>query len=139
MFTVMSMERMQRRARWLATLVLLLMLLGLFWLAPRVMSKELIPVPWDKLVHLLAFALLALAAGLASRLRGAWALLPAFAGAVLAGALDEWLQTGQPNRTADWADMVANVTGAALGCLALVVLAELRDRLIRHPLSDDMG
>ena len=132
------MERLRQRVQWLATALTVLVPVALLWLGPKVMHKGLIPVPWDKLLHLLTFALLALAVGLASRLRGAWAVLLAFAGAVLVGALDEWLQTGQPNRTADWADFAANVTGAALGCLALVLLAERRDRRVRHPLNDDM-
>ena len=127
-----SMTRLQRRLQWAATLVVLLMPLALMWLGPRVMSKGLIPVPWDKLAHVLAFALLAVALGLASRLRGGWALLVAAAGTLLVGALDELLQNGQPNRTADWLDFVADLAGAALGCLTLVVLAELRDRLVGH-------
>jgi VanZ family protein len=78
------------------------------------------------------------AVGLASRIKNAWALLPAFVGAVMVGALDELLQRSQPHRAADWVDFLADVTGAALGCLALVVLAELRDRLVKHPLSEGM-
>lgn len=138
MFTVDSMERLQQRARWTATLLVLLMPMALLWLGPQVVTKGLIPVPWDKLLHLLTFAMLALAMGLASRLRGAWALLPAFAGAVLVGALDEWWQGYQPNRSADWLDFAADVTGAALGCLALVMLARLRDRLVKRAEHDDM-
>lgn len=138
MFTAVSMQRIQQRAQWLATVLVLVMPSGLLLVAPQVVTKGLIPVPWDKLVHLLTFAVLALALGLASRLKNAWVLLPAFVGTVLVGALDELQQLGQPNRSADWVDFAADVTGAALGCLALVLLAELRDRLVKHPLNDDM-
>lgn len=132
------MNRLQQRAQWVATLLVLLMPVALFWFGPRVMTKGMIPVPWDKLMHLLVFALFAMAVGVASRLRSSWALLPAFTGAVLVGSLDEWLQMGQPNRTADWVDLLANVTGAALGCLLLVMLTELRDRVVKHPQTDVM-
>lgn len=132
------MERMQQRVEWAATLLVLLIPLALLLLGPRVVTQNMLPVPWDKFAHLLTFALLALALGLASRLRSAWALVSAFVGAVVLGALDEWQQMVQPNRTADWADFAADVTGAALGCLLLVMLAELRDRLVKHGLSDDM-
>lgn len=137
-FTMDSIERVQQRARWAATLLVLVMPAALLWLGPQVVTRGMIPVPWDKLLHLLTFALLALALGMASRLRGAWALLPAFAGAVLVGALDEWWQQYQPNRSADWLDFAANVTGAVLGCLALVMLAWLRDRLVKQAEHDDM-
>lgn len=138
MFTAVSMEKIQQRVEWVATLLVLLIPLALLVLGPRVVTKNMLPVPWDKFAHLLTFALLALALGVASRLRSAWALLPAFVGAGVVGVLDEWQQMVQPNRTADWADFAANLTGAALGCLLLVMLTELRDRLVKHGLSEDM-
>lgn len=137
-FTASSIERLQQRVQWVATLLVLLMPATLWWLGPRVVTPGLIPVPWDKLLHLLTFAMLALVAGLASRLSNAWALLPAFVVAVLVGSLDEWQQIGQPNRTADWADWTANIIGAAWGCLLLMALQGLRDRLLEfHPEQED--
>lgn len=126
------MDRLQRRLQRAATWLVVLVPLALLVLGPRVLTKDTIPVPWDKLAHVLAFALMAVALGLASRLRGGGALAVAAAGTLLLGALDELLQRGQPNRSADWLDFAADLAGAGLGCLVLLVLAELRDRLVVH-------
>lgn len=128
MFKVVSTERVLQRTQWLATVTVFLLPLAVFWLGPHVMSRGLVPVPWDKLLHLSTYALLAMALGLASRLRGAGALWLAFVGAVLMGALDEYLQIARPGRSADWADLTANITGAALGCGVLWMMAKGRDR-----------
>jgi hypothetical protein len=53
-----SIKRLQRGAEWAATLLVVLLPLAVLWLGPRVMSKGLIPVPWDKLAHVLTYALL---------------------------------------------------------------------------------
>lgn len=127
-----SIKRLQRGAEWAATLLVVVVPLAVLWLGPRVMTQGLIPVPWDKLAHVLTYALLAVALGLACRLRNGWALAVAAAGSMLLGALDEWLQHTQPNRTADGLDLLANLAGAGLGCLVLVLLAELQDRLVLH-------
>lgn len=134
----MSMEQDTLRTQRLAAGFALVLLLAVFWLGPRVMSLGLIPVPWDKLVHLLTYALLVVALGLINYLRGARALWLAFVVAVLVGALDEYLQIGQPGRSADWADLGANCAGAALGLAWLAMMAKQRDRRVKHPARENM-
>lgn len=139
MFKVMSMEQGPlRRVQRLAAGLALVLLLAVFWLGPQVMSRHLIPVPWDKLVHLLTYALLVVALGLVNRLQSARGLWLALVVAVLVGALDEYLQIGQPGRSADWADLGANCAGAALGFAWLAMMAKQRDRRVKHPAHEDM-
>ena len=89
-----------------------LAVLAVSWLA-------LVPAPppqadtgWDKANHALAFAVLALLA------EGGWG--PGRARAIAAGlmaygALIEGLQTQLPPRCGDWADLMADAAGVAIG------------------------
>ena len=73
----------------------------------------------DKLDHLLAFASLAASGGLA--LRSSWrATLAVATGMVVYGGFIELAQTQVPGRVGDWADLLADSVGVALG-LALVL------------------
>jgi VanZ family protein len=86
---------------------------------------------WDKLVHLLVYALLgilfilALAGG---RWRGvtARAAVGAVLLALLYGISDELHQAFTPNRTPDVMDVVADTLGAAAGVAAVVLVARVR-------------
>ena len=107
-------------------MLLLVLVPALFVLGAKPIAVGLIPVPWDKLVHFVLFALLALLAGLSSellRLQGRTVLLAAFLCAVLVGVLDEWHQFFLPGRSAGWDDFAADVMGALAG---VGVLARFR-------------
>jgi len=72
-----------------------------------------LPSPWDKLAHLLTYAVLA------------WLLrksgLPFFWAATLAifyGASDEWHQSFVPGRFCDAADLLADSIGAVVGAFS---------------------
>lgn len=73
----------------------------------------------DKLDHLLAFAALAAAGGLALRAGWRTALMVA-ASMVAYGGLIELAQTQVPGRVGDWADLLADTMGVMLG-LGLVL------------------
>jgi hypothetical protein len=95
---------------------------GLFVLGARPFAVGLFPAPSDKLAHAVVFALLAVAIGLASGLRGWKMAALAVAGAVLVGGLDEWHQSYLPGREAGLDDLVADAVGGALG-VALLLLS----------------
>lgn len=90
-----------------------LALLGVFiWGGSRPEAAGLIPSPWDKLVHLAWFAVLAglLHAGLGLR-RGVWVVV--FCAGV--GLWDEWRQLALPGRSAGWDDLLFDGLGIAVG------------------------
>jgi VanZ family protein len=92
-----------------------LALLSLFiWGGNQPEAAGLIPPPWDKLVHLAWFAVLAglLHAGLGLR-RGLW--VAAFCVGV--GLWDEWRQLSLPGRSAGWDDLLFDAAGIALGVM----------------------
>jgi VanZ family protein len=74
----------------------------------------LIPPPWDKLVHLAWFAVLAglLHVGLGLR-RGLWVV----AFCVGVGLWDEWRQLSLPGRSAGWDDLLFDALGIAAGVM----------------------
>ena len=76
---------------------------------------------WDKLLHAVAYALLALAIAQYLQIHAADSRRTAIYGALLAtayGGLIEVLQfTLQTGRTAEWWDFVANAIGALAGCV----------------------
>ena len=71
-----------------------------------------IPPPWDKLAHLVEYALLGFLLG-----RGTQKPPLAFALAALYGASDEVHQAFVPGREACLSDWLADALGAALGAL----------------------
>lgn len=80
---------------------------------------------WDKLNHAFAFATLAVTA------RQAFRGPHAVAGIVLAllgfGAFIEIVQGFVPGRASEWADVLADGIGVAIGLLGLMALRRLRD------------
>lgn len=75
----------------------------------------------DKLDHLLAFAALAAAGGLA--LRAGWrAALVVAASMVAYGGFIELVQTQVPGRAADWADLLADSLGVVFGLVLVLAL-----------------
>lgn len=94
---------------------------GLFVLGARPFAVGLFPAPSDKLAHAVVFALLAVAIGLASGLRGWKMATLAVAGAVLVGGLDEWHQAYLPGREAGLDDLAADVVGGTLGAALLLL------------------
>ncbi len=110
--------------RVITVLVVLGILSGLFVLGAQPFAVGLVPAPWDKLAHGGVFAVLAVAIGLASGLRGWRMALLAFGGAMLVGGLDEWHQVYLPGRQSGWGDLVADAAGGLLG--AFLVIASQR-------------
>lgn len=105
--------------------LLLLTLLGsISYLALLPAPPTSVDTGWDKLNHLLAFGTLALSAcfcaraSLAQVMRSALALLAY-------GGLIELLQTLMPPRQGEWADLLADALGIALGLLAASLLRRL--------------
>ena len=81
-------------------------------------------LPWDKLNHLVAYAALALVAGLAGLRPWRAAVL-----AIIYGVVIEFAQMAVPGRLgADPADMLANALGAALGLAALAMARRFLNR-----------
>jgi len=101
------------------------------------LAVGLVAQPWDKVAHVVVFAVLACAIGLASRREGVTMLVVGFAGAMLIGGADELLQMWTPGRQADLDDLLADAVGAALGTLPLAVRVHLHQlaRIHDHPLS----
>jgi VanZ family protein len=85
---------------------------GIWWLSSRTGSQVGIPAPWDKLVHLLEFALLGfLAARATGSARGG------FVFAAVWGAVDEIHQAFVPLRSSGLDDWLADLIGAFLGAM----------------------
>ncbi|MDP1900616.1 MAG: VanZ family protein [Rubrivivax sp.] len=110
------------RPRWRALLALLLVVIS--WLAFTPQP----PTPGfdgaDKINHLMAFAALAVVAGLASA-PGRFVAWRIGAGLLGYGGFIESVQTLLPPRQGEWADLLADAAGIAAG---LAVLALLRRR-----------
>ena len=94
-----------------------------FWLlAAAVGLLALMPAPpdaaslgWDKLNHLAAFAALAACAVLGWRQAPPLRRVLLLAALLVYGAAIELLQTQVPNRSAEWADLLADALGIAAG------------------------
>jgi VanZ family protein len=108
--------------------LLLLLLVAISTLAVMPLPPAGIDFVWDKLNHALAFAALAFAAGLgfptprASRFGASLALLAY-------GGLLELLQLSVPQRSAEWADLLADGLGIACGVLIATVVLRAAARL----------
>jgi VanZ family protein len=115
-----SYRLVSRYARAAAALLAAALVAGLLIGGAQPFAVNLIPAPWDKLAHGVVFALLGAALGRATGARGLRMLLPALAGAILIGAVDELHQTLLPGRQAGWDDLAADAIGALAGALALL-------------------
>jgi len=121
--------------RWLrlvAMLVFVVVAANLFWHGAQPYSVGLVPPPWDKLAHVIAFG------GFGGT---AWVILggtrPAAdvlapLAAVAVGIADEFAQQFNPGRGVSGADIAADAIGAILVVLALALL---RERLRRHHIA----
>ncbi len=108
---------------WRAALALLLGVIT--WLALTPAPPPQADLGWDKLNHLAAFATLAVVAVLGRS--GTYGLV---GGALLAyGALIEVLQSYTPTRVGEWADLLADGVGIALGLLLVALWLRLAAKL----------
>jgi len=125
MAKTMSLENFQRSIRIAATLALAMSAAVLYVGGAQPVAVGLFPAPWDKLVHLLTFAVVGMAAGLAGGMRGWRMAICCLAGALLVGGMDELHQMFLPGRSASWADLAADAAGGLLGAAVLAVLHRL--------------
>jgi VanZ family protein len=96
-------------------LLLAVLLLGLFvWGGSQPQAAGLIPAPWDKLAHLIWYAILAslLLLGLGRR-AWPWVLV----GTLLLAGWDEWHQFALPGRSPGMDDWLADALGVVSGIL----------------------
>ena len=109
---------------WLALLLALMCVTAWFAFTPTTPTAQ--PIGVDKVQHLLAFAALGVAAAmtLPAGLRQA---ARATIGLVLYGGFIELVQTQLPTRHGDWADLLADAVGVAVG-LALAALLRVAVR-----------
>ena len=121
-------DNFQRTLRILAALTLALSAAVLYVGGAQPVAVGLFPAPWDKLAHLLTFAVVGLAAGLAGGMRGWRMALCCIAGALLVGGMDEVHQMFLPGRTASWADLAADAAGGLLGAAVLAALHRFKYR-----------
>ena len=113
------------RARTLWRLALMLLLIAISYLALAPVPPKGVGSGWDKLNHAMAFASLAFCGHWSlSSWRMRWLALPL---ALLAyGALIELLQLQVPGRDGEWADLLADAAGVALGLAAASALLALK-------------
>jgi VanZ family protein len=133
MAKAMSLENFQRSIRILATLAVVMSAAVLYVGGAQPVAVGLFPAPWDKLAHLLTFAVIGMAAGLAGGMRGWRMALCCLAGALLVGGMDEIHQIFLPGRSASWADLAADAAGGLLGAAALAVLQRLMGERLAPP------
>ena len=108
-----------RSARTWAVLTVIVAGAGLYTLGAQPFAAGLFPAPWDKLAHVVTFALIGSAAGVASGARGWRRMVCCIAGAVAIGVLDELHQAYLPGRIASWSDLAADASGGWLGAVLL--------------------
>ncbi len=113
----------QARKIWRLLLLLLLIFISYMALSPA--PPKSVGTSWDKLNHAMAFASLAFCGHWSlSPGRARWLQLPltllAYGGAI------ELLQLNIPGRDGEWADMLGDAVGVALGLGAAFVLLALQ-------------
>lgn len=107
-----------RQWRWMFWACLLAVLaLSLLPLSPQLPTTG-----WDKTNHLLAFCLLAMLGNQAYRSRTVMVLL----GLLAYGGMIEVLQSFTPDRMAEWADLLADSLGLAMGLALRTLLGKFR-------------
>jgi VanZ family protein len=96
-----------------------LLIANLFFHGSKPYAVGLVSHPWDKLIHVTLFAVLAtLARVTLPKLSSLWILLMIAAVALS----DELYQTTLPGRSAGLADLIADITGALAALLAIKIL-----------------
>ncbi len=110
-----------------AALLALGIMISLFLGGAHPVAVNLVPEPWDKLLHCAVFALLAGTLGFASGFQGWRGLAIAFFGSLLIGLLDEWHQLYLPGRQAGWADFAADMAGSFMGTVSLTKWSRKRN------------
>ncbi|EJL83836.1 putative integral membrane protein [Polaromonas sp. CF318] len=135
MAKALSLENFQRSVRIAAALTVAMSAAVLYVGGAQPVAVGLFPAPWDKLAHLLTFAVVGMAAGLAGGMRGWRMALSCLAGALLVGGMDELHQMFLPGRSASWADLAADAAGGLLGAAVLAVLHRLWGDRLTHRLT----
>jgi uncharacterized protein YfiM (DUF2279 family) len=135
MAKVLSLENFQRTVRILAALTVAMSAAVLYVGGAQPVAVGLFPAPWDKLAHLLTFAVVGMAAGLAGGMRGWRMVLCCLAGALLVGGMDEVHQAFLPGRSASWADLAADAAGGLLGAAVLAAADRLSGGRLLHRLK----
>ena len=135
MAKALSPENFQRTVRILAALTVAMSAAVLYVGGAQPVAVGLFPAPWDKLAHLLTFAVVGMAAGLAGGMRGWRMALCCLAGALLVGGMDEVHQAFLPGRTASWADLAADAAGGLLGAAVLAAADRLSGGRLLHRLK----
>lgn len=77
--------------------------------------------PWDKLAHLVVFAVIGAAAGIASGTKGRVRMTWCIVIAIVVGAIDEIHQQYLPGRAASWSDLFADGLGGFVGGATLQI------------------
>lgn len=98
-----------------AGLLILLLTAGLFMVGSQPVAAGLFKPGWDKLAHVVMFAGLGAAYGVASGRRGWRLLLWSVLGALAVGSMDELHQLKLPGREPGWDDLLADGVGGLLG------------------------
>jgi VanZ family protein len=130
--TPINSNRLKRLLLWAPACVYM----GVLFFASSVPGDELPGPMWDKLAHLLAYAVLAillllpLCGGRLWEIRGVTAATAVLL-ATLYGAADEVHQAFTPDRSPDVRDLVADALGATVGVLVIVLLISIVRRLRR--------
>lgn len=135
MAKALSLENLQRTVRILAALTVAMSAAVLYVGGAQPVAVGLFPAPWDKLAHLLTFAVVGMAAGLACGMRGWRMALCCLAGALLVGGMDELHQAFLPGRTASWADLAADAAGGLLGATLLAAADRFSGGRLLHRLT----
>ena len=105
--------------------------LCLFFLGAQPIAVGLFEPPWDKLAHVVTFALIGCAAGAASGSQGWLRVAFCVAGAFILGLADELHQVYLPGRSASWADLLADAAGGAAGATLLHLAQITKARHLR--------
>ncbi len=116
-----------------AAFLLLTALAALFIAGAHPFAVNLIPSPWDKVAHVMAFATLATTVGLAIGLQNLNVVPIAIAATLSFGALDEVHQMFIAGRNAGLDDFAADALGALIGAL---LLSLVRRRSGKHNSTD---
>ncbi len=107
--------------RLVAGMAVVLSIAGLLIMGRQPVAVGLFTPPWDKVAHLVVFAMIGAAAGIASGARGrariSWCVLIA----IVVGAIDEIHQHYLPGRAASWSDLLADGLGGLVGGMTLQI------------------